>query len=46
MWGRREVMEDEVDASVMQSAKSDLHKWPTIEKTALSANGMNVLSLK
>ncbi|KAF9009260.1 thiamine diphosphate-binding protein [Hymenopellis radicata] len=35
LWARREVMEAEVEASVMDTLE-DLSKWPTVEASALS----------
>lgn len=38
LWARREVMEQEVDASLMERA-INIHRWPPIEPSALSPTG-------
>jgi hypothetical protein len=44
LWARREAMEEEVPESLLQASAS-LHKWPSIEPTALSPAGMPLATL-
>lgn len=44
LWGRREVMEAEVDASVLDTTGQDLRQWPSVEATALSPKALTAIA--
>ncbi|KAF9235636.1 thiamine pyrophosphate enzyme, N-terminal TPP binding domain-containing protein [Melanogaster broomeanus] len=45
LWGRREVMEQEIDQSLLERPIT-LAKWPSVEPTALSSTGTHTPLLK
>ncbi|KAH8798735.1 thiamine pyrophosphate enzyme, N-terminal TPP binding domain-containing protein [Flagelloscypha sp. PMI_526] len=40
LWGRREVMEEDVDLSLLEQVAQDLKKWPSIQPPGLSSSSM------
>lgn len=44
LWSRREVMESEVDASVLDASGLDRRQWPSVEATALSPTALSAIA--